>query len=98
MLFFYVRFKRRKESLQFRASGLHFYFRGKHERLNIWAHASIYWKRQHMKSDNRLHIRITALLLAKAHDTARQDNATLSRVVRAYLEAYTASRPYQKAE
>lgn len=51
-----------------------------------------------MKSDNRLHIRITALLLAKAHDTARQDNATLSRVVRAYLEAYTASRPYQKAE
>jgi hypothetical protein len=52
-----------------------------------------------MKFDNhRLHIRVTASLLAKAHETARQENETLSRLVRAYLEAYTASQPTKKAE
>ena len=59
----------------------------------------IYRKHPLMKfASDRLHIRITALLLAKAHEAARQDNATLSRVVRDYLEAYTASQPTKKAE
>jgi hypothetical protein len=49
-------------------------------------------------NDNRLHIRIPALLLSKAHETAKQRNQTLSRIVRAYLEAYTASQPSNTAE
>ena len=59
----------------------------------------IYRKHLIMKfANDRLHIRITAALLTKAHETARQGNVTLSRVVRDYLEAYIASQPTKKAE
>ncbi|WP_413616941.1 DUF6364 family protein [Hymenobacter latericus] len=44
-------------------------------------------------NDNRLHVRVPASLLTKAHQTARESNETLSRLVRAYLESYVASQP-----
>ncbi|MBD2716078.1 hypothetical protein KBK19_13630 [Microvirga sp. STR05] len=49
-------------------------------------------------NDNRLHVRVPAKLLNLAHETARQNSETLSRLVRAYLEAYTASQPTKMAE
>lgn len=60
---------------------------------------AIYVKYRTVKLNNRrLHIRIPAQLLASAYQRARQSNETLSGIVRAYLEAYTASQLLEKAE
>lgn len=64
-----------------------------------WLHPTYLRETQSMKyNNNRLHIRIPAALLSQAHEIARQNNETISRIVRAYLEAYTASQPSKVAE
>ena len=60
---------------------------------------TIYGKSYTVKLNNRrLHIRIPAHLLSRAYQIAHQGDETLSSIVRAYLEAYTASQPLKKAE